>query len=106
MHVLPSLRPAVLHLPGRQRSEPLAKLGQLVGRQRVVHDADARMPDSCCGGAIGERSCRQDWQASGQGNRRLGRWVRQASPVQPDGHSRGGRADGKAGGLARAERHE
>ena len=29
MHVLPPLRPAVLHLPGRKRSDPLTDLGQL-----------------------------------------------------------------------------
>ena len=105
MHMLPPLRPAVLHLPGRQRSDILTELGQLVGRQHVVHDANARGPHSCCCRAIGERSCRQDGQASGQGSRRLERLARLASPVQPDRHRRRGRTHGKAERVARCARH-
>ena len=105
VHVLPPLRPAVLHLPGRQRSDPLTELGQLVGRQHVVHDANARGPHSCGCCAIGERSCRQDRQASGQGSRRLERLAQLASPVQPDRHSRRGRAHGKAERVAPCARH-
>lgn len=105
VHVLPPLRPAVLHLPGRQRSDPLTELGQLVGRQHVVHDANARGPHSCGCCAIGERSCGQDRQASGQGSRWLERLARLASPVQPDRHSRRGRAHGKAERVAPCARH-
>ena len=105
VHVLPPLRPAVLHLPGRQRSDPLTDLGQLVGRQHVVHDANARGPHSCGCCAIGERSCGQDRQASGQGSRWLERLAQLASPVQPDRHSRRGRAHGKAERVAPCARH-